>query len=352
MTPTIEAETIGLLRLSAFGDTIHALPLVHGLRRLYPDAHLSWILEPLPFEIVREQPEVDRFVVVPPAQGLRAWTDLRRTLSDVRFDILLIPQVSMRASLLSLAARARTRLGFDRGRSRELHWLFVNEHLSPGPPRHAQDLFLEFLEYLGGGGIEPEWNLRFTRDELERSGRFFASIGRPALGLVIASSAPEKDWTPAGYAEVADAADRDLGLQPMLIGGPSARERKIADEILSRMSSKPVVALDAPVRETLLKLKGSRVIVAPDTGPLHAAVAMKRPTIGLYGFTNPGRCGPYRRFRDLLIDKYSSPGEHAEISRETRSGRMERIQPEEVLVKIAMALERYGGGAESDRGAE
>jgi heptosyltransferase I len=341
MTPTIEAEDLCLLRLSSFGDTIHALPLVHGLRRLYPEAHLSWILEPLAFEIVREQPEVDRFLVVPPSKGLQAWSHLRRAASDTRFDLLLLPQVSMRASLLSLAVKARTRLGFDLRRSRELHWLFVNRHLPSGPPKHAQDLFLEFLDYLGGGGIEPEWNLRFTDEEIVRCEELFATIGRPVLGLVIASSAPEKDWSPAGYAEVADTANRDLGLQPMLIGGPSQRERAIAEAIVSRMSSQPLVALDGPVRETLLKLRGSRVVVAPDTGPLHAAVAMNRPTIGLYGYTNPGRCGPYRRFRDLLIDRYSDEAEPAEISRETRKGRIERIQPADVLAKIEIALTRY-----------
>jgi heptosyltransferase I len=84
------------------------------------------------------------------------------------------------------------------------------------------------------------------------------------------------------------------------------------------------------------------MIVSPDTGPLHMAVAMDVPTIGLYGFTDPRRCGPYGKFQDLLIDKYNDPGEeNAPITRITRPGRMARITPEMVIEKIKQGLKAY-----------
>lgn len=341
-SPRIPAERICLLRLGAFGDTIHAISMINGLRRLYPDAHLSWILEPVPYEIAKEQPEVDDFIVFRPGNGLAGWRDLRHRLRETpRFDLLLVPQVSLRSSLVSFLVDARIRLGFDWNRSREGHWLFVNRHLPPGAPRHAQDLFLEFLDYLGLESYEPEWNLRFTLEEIERERDFFAAIGAPVLALVVASSSPDKDWDAARYAAVADEARVRFGLVPMLLGGPSAREREITSEIALRMSSEPVVALDRPVREMLWKLHGSRVVVAPDTGPLHAAVAMNRPTVGLYGYSDPRRCGPYGRFHDLLIDAWTDPAAGEKISRRRKSERMSRITPDQVLDKIGLALERY-----------
>jgi heptosyltransferase I len=84
------------------------------------------------------------------------------------------------------------------------------------------------------------------------------------------------------------------------------------------------------------------LVVSPDTGPLHAAVAMKIPTIGLYGFSDPRRCGPYRSFQDLLINRFADPGEEgAPIRRVTRPGRMEKITAADVLEKIELALQRY-----------
>lgn len=341
-TPTIPAERICLLRLGAFGDTVHALAMVNGLRKLYPDAQLSWILEPIPYEIAREQPEVDDFIVFRHVKGSPGWGQLRAELERRgRFDLLLVPQVSLRSSFVSALVDAEIKLGFDWNRSREGHWWFVNRHLPPGRMQHAQDFFLEFVRYLGLETPSPEWNLRLTAGELKRQRDFFAAIGAPVLALVVASSAPEKDWSPANYAAVADQALDRFGLVPMLVGGPSAREKEIAEQVASAMSSEPVIALDRPVRDTLWKLHGSRVVVAPDTGPLHAGVAMNRPTIGLYGYSNPRRCGPYSRFHDLLIDAWTDPGEESVISRETRVGRMSRITPDDVLEKIELALERY-----------
>lgn len=341
-TSRIPAERICLLRLGAFGDTVHALALVNGLRRLYPDAHLTWILEPVPYEIAREQPEIDEFLIFRPGKGLEGWKELRRKLKELPpFDLLLVPQVSLRSSFVAALVDAEVKLGFDWNRSREGHWWFVNRHLPSGTIRHAQDLFLEFLAYLGLDSYDPRWEIRFTEEELEKERGFFDAIGTPVLALVVASSAPEKDWSPENYAAVADRAREHLGLVPMLVGGPSAREKEIAEAVAAKMSAPPVIALDRPVRDMLWKLHGSRVVVAPDTGPLHAAVAMNRPTVGLYGYSNPRRCGPYSRFHDLLIDAYTDPGEERLISRRTKEDRMSRITPQMVIDKIELALERY-----------
>ena len=139
-----------------------------------------------------------------------------------------------------------------------------------------------------------------------------------------------------------DMVDNQLDLQPMIVGGPSSWERELADRILGLCRSTPVVALEKPVRHTLLQLAGSSVVVAPDTGPMHMAVAMNVPTVSLYGYSDPRRCGPYARFQDLLIDKYNLPGEQiGKVTRETKKGRTGLITPEEVFGKIECALKTY-----------
>lgn len=238
---------------------------------------------------------------------------------------------------------AEIKLGFDKGRSRELHSLVINRRIDPQPVRHAQDQSLEFLEYLGITG-PPEWNLTFSREEEDEAQRFFDTLERPALAMVIATAHPEKDWPAAFYSAVADHASSSLGLQPLLVGGPSAKERAIAEEIVRGcVSSSPVVALDRPIRQMLLKLRGSAIVISPDTGPLHAAVAMNRPTIGLYGYSDSRRCGPYRRFSELVIDRYNDPDvSPLPISRRTRKGRMGLISPADVIEKIDVAMRTYG----------
>jgi heptosyltransferase I len=71
---------------------------------------------------------------------------------------------------------------------------------------------------------------------------------------------------------------------------------------------------------------------------------MDVPSIGLYGYTNPKRFGPYRRFGDLLVDAFGDRGEDYPASARYRPGRMPRIEVGTVEAKVRLALERYAGG--------
>ncbi|OYV68306.1 MAG: hypothetical protein B7Z72_08365, partial [Gemmatimonadetes bacterium 21-71-4] len=83
------------------------------------------------------------------------------------------------------------------------------------------------------------------------------------------------------------------------------------------------------------------VVVSPDTGPFHICVAMNVPAVGLYGYTNPRRVGPYGRFGELVVDGYGDPGEDYAPAAGYRPGRMERITTAQVLERVGAALARY-----------
>jgi len=340
-----DIRRICLVRTSALGDTVHALALANAIKRGYSNAHLTWILQDLPFTMVQYQPNIDEFITFKRNADMKTW--LRFLLSLRKrppYDIAIIPQASAKVSLIAMFIPARIKLGFDFARAREFHYLVTNEHIPARPMGHVQDQFFEFAEFLGIEKEPIEWNFNFTEQEKNWKKDFFRSLGRPAIGFVIASSSPEKDWAPENYARVMDHVT-SLGYIPLAIGGPGRREAEIAGRIKSCCSNAPILALDKPVRRTMLRLSGCRLVVSPDTGPLHMAVALGVPTIGLYGYSNPKRCGPYARFHDLLIDMYNDPDtKDANITRKTRPGRMRLITPQQVIEKIEYGLEKYGAG--------
>jgi len=110
---------------------------------------------------------------------------------------------------------------------------------------------------------------------------------------------------------------------------------------MERARHKPVSALGSGLRNLVGILDGAALVLAPDTGPLHIAVALDRPVISLIGYTNPKRTGPYRRFHDLIVDAYGDPGEHYPLSMETRLDRMPRITVSDVMAKVERWKERY-----------
>jgi len=336
-------EHILIIRLSALGDVVHTLAFVNRLRQAKPTAHITWILQPLTYDLVKHQTNVDRFVVFDRKGGVAAYKKLYSELQGDVFDLVFMLQVSLKASFISLCAKAKVKLGFDFSRSRELQWLFSNRRIPHKRPGHVLAQFFEFLDTMGLPDTPLDWAIRFTDEELAYKDAFFNAIPRGVVAFVIASSNPDKDWTAEGYAQVMDMVDEKLDLQPMIVGGPSTYERDLATKITGLCRSKPLIALEKPIRHTLLQLAGSTVVVAPDTGPMHMAVALNVPTVALYGFTDPRRCGPYGRFQDLLIDAHNRPGdERNTVTRRTKKGRMAEIKAEEVFSKVRIALDVYG----------
>src|SRR5262249_41906243 len=163
---------------------------------------------------------------------------------------------------------------------------------------------------------------------------FAARFDRPIASIVVATSKEQKDWMPERWAEVADALWFDFGLQPVLVGGRSPRELHAAQVIQSPACQKPESAPGSGLRKLVSIRDGSGLVLAPDTGPLHMAVALDRPVVSLMGYTNPRRTGPYRKFHDLIIDAYGEPGERYPISMENRMNRMPRISVRDVLDKV------------------
>jgi heptosyltransferase I len=335
-------ERIGLVMMSAVGDAVHTLPVVNAIKRHAPATRLTWVLQPGPATLVRGHPAVDEIVEFDRSKGLAAFTDIRAKLRDRPFDLVIGLQVYFKAGLVTSFAKAPIKLGFDRARARDFNWLFTNRRIPAHEPQHVQDQYFEFLSELGISPDPVTWNLGPWEQERAWQRDFFAKLDRPAASIVVGTSKPEKDWLPERWAEVVDALHSDFGIRAILVGGKSERELRAAAIIESRATHKPVNALGSGLRNLVSILDGSALVLSPDTGPLHMAVALDRPVVSLIGYMNPKRVGPYRKFRDLLIDAYGDPGEDYRVTMDKRAGRMERISVRDVLDKVQLWRDRYG----------
>ncbi len=337
---------ICIVMLSAIGDAVHVLPVANALDRAWPDSRITWIVQPTPHALVAGHPAIDDFVVFRRRRGWGAWQsyrELTRALQGRRFDLLLGLQVYMKAGLATALVPAEIKLGFDRRRARDAQWLFTNRRIPPRPDQHVQDQYLEFLHYLG---VDPEpvtWGLRVADAERAQQADFFARLDRPACAVVVGTSRPDKEWPPECYAELLTRIDAEHGLRPVLVGGPSERERELAARVVAGTRARVVSALGDDVRRLLWLLEGSALVVTPDTGPLHIARALEKPVVSLFGRTNPKRSGPYRAYADLVVDGYAEyPGEEYPATPVYRDG-MGRITVDAVEEKVALALRRYVG---------
>lgn len=107
-----------ILRLSALGDVSHIVPIVRTIQQCWPQTRITWIIGKVEYALVGGIDGVE-FIVCDKSQGLGAYRAVWQRLRGRRFDVLLMMQAALRASLLSLGIRATLKIGFDpRARAR------------------------------------------------------------------------------------------------------------------------------------------------------------------------------------------------------------------------------------------
>jgi heptosyltransferase I len=292
-----------LLRLSAIGDTCHAVAALRAFQSAWPQTRFTWIIGKLEAKLMTAiLPEIE-FITFDKSATLKELLRLRGTLRARRFDLLLDMQLSFRASLVASLVAAPIKLGFDRERARELQWWFTNARIAPATAEHVLDSFLGFARACGVEPAAPRWDLELPADALEYA-RGIVADERPTLLISPCSSHTARNWSAARYAAVADYAANAHRMRVVLAGGRSAVEVQMGRSIAAAAR---VTVVNQIGKDTLPQLLGllsqSTVLLSPDSGPVHMATMVGLPVIGLYAATNPARVGPYYS-RQWCIDKY------------------------------------------------
>jgi heptosyltransferase I len=332
-----------IVMMSAVGDAVHVLPVINAIKRASPSSSITWVLQPVPATLVKDHPSVDEIILFDRSKGVEGMREVIGQLRERKFDLLINLQVYFKAGVITAFSGAPRRLGFNFSRARDANWLFTNERIAAHAVQHVQDQYFEFLHHLGIDPEPVEWKIGPYESERAWQSEFRSQFDRPIASIVVATSKQTKDWVPERWAQVCDILYDRFGMQPVLVGGTSKREKDAEAIILAASRTKPFSALGSGLRNLISILDASELVLAGDTGPLHMSVALNKPIITLMGYTDPRRTGPYRKFHDLLIDAYHDPGETRPVTMETRHDRMSRITVADVEEKLAVWEERYRG---------
>ena len=301
--PITPPRSLCIVRLSAIGDTCHVVPIVRTLQRAWPQTRITWVIGRVEARLLGLLPGVE-FITVDKRAGARALAGLRAALRGREFDVLLHMQLALRASLLSLAIRARRRIGFDRARARELQWLFTNERIAARRDEHVQDSFFGFSDALGLTRRELDWQLPLPEEALAYAARLVPDA-QPTLVVSPCSSHALRNWSVERYAAVIRHAVQRHAMRVILCGSPSDYERDFAARIAAAAAVPLLNQVGQDTLPQLLALLGrATALLTPDSGPAHMGTLAGVPVIGLYAATRLARSGPYRS-REWCVDAYS-----------------------------------------------
>ncbi len=287
-----------IVKLSSLGDVIHALPTLEALRSLYPEGHITWLVEEPHAPVLAAHPALDAVWPVPrlrPGKG-RFLPDLRDSLKLVRrvrgqpFDLVIDLQGLLKSAVWVALSRSPRKLGYDR--TRELSYLALTERLAPyDPEAHAIWRYLNVARSLGAPAEAPRFGLGFPWPE-DLSHLLPLEADQPLAVLHPGARWPTKLWPATHWARLADWLARDKGFRVVITGSPGDRAQ--AEEIVALSETPPLnLAGRTSLAELAAVLKQARVAVTTDTGPMHLAAALGTPVTALFGPTAPWRTGPF-----------------------------------------------------------
>jgi len=297
-----QPKNICVIRLSAIGDTCHALAVVRRIQDNWPDAKITWIIGKTEAQLLADIPDIE-FIIFDKSKGRRAYKEVRHVLSDKTFDIALCMHASMRVNLLYRSIQAPIRLGFDRKRAKDFQWLFTNKRIAAAHGEHALEAMMSFASAIGVAPQPIRWEIPLDEDVRD----FAADYRSPNKPLVVISPCSSnrsrnfRNWNIENYAAmIKHLVSR--GCRVVLTGGPSSLEIEygatlsangVADNLVGKTSLKQLAAL----------INAADLVICPDSGPAHMATAFNTPVLGLYATSNPDRTGPFAS-RELTVNRY------------------------------------------------
>ncbi len=300
-----------MIRLRLVGDVVFTTPVVRALRRTWPDARLTYLVEEAAAPIVRHNPHLDEVIVLGRQRGLaRIRADLAtgRRLRHARFDVVLDLHGGPRAALLTWLSRAPRRIGYS-GQGRA--WAYTEEVHRPVDlrPRHSVRNQWDILAPLLPDLPEPDpardaVEMVSSPEAVARIDDWCAreDLGPPAQLVVVHVSAGNvfRRWPLSSFVELAvrlSSTSRDRRI--ILTSGPSEVDAAdtVAREAQARLPDRPEAVRtcgETSLDELRALITRAALYIGGDSGPLHLAATTQTPIVGLYGPTLPVRSAPWR----------------------------------------------------------
>jgi len=300
-------KNILIIKLSAIGDVVHAIPLLEVLGQNFPEARIDWLVEEEASEIIKGHKKLNKIII----SYRKTWQkkffksreqpavigDIFRFLRELRseeYDLVIDLQGLFKSGILTGISRGTRKIGSSGGREGSSLFLTEDPYVVDYN-QHALDRYLKVADYLNcdkdswRGDIPIGDSDKASIDDLIRVN------GIRVERLVTINPLARwktKLWEPLKFGALAERLRKELSCDILFTG--SGHDRSIIEEIIGMTEGKSINAAGkTSLKELAYLYSRCRLLISTDTGPMHMAAAMARPVVALFGPTDPWRTGPY-----------------------------------------------------------
>jgi lipopolysaccharide heptosyltransferase I len=299
---SLQASNIALIKLSAVGDIVHALPVLGAIRRRFPTARLTWVVNRAYAPLLEGHPYLDGLLLFDRGRAGKSWFNglqcFRATLREIRrarFDLVIDLQGLLRSGIMTWWSGAERRIGLFSAREGAR---FAYTDLLEAPAGkgladlHAVDRYWLAAEALGVGDLPRQFVVPIKLEDRAWAEEQLRGRPRPWLAVNLGTRWETKRWPVRHFAELVRRSIHSAGGTAILVGAPAEAQlacqfRELFDQGVLDLTGKTTLGQLAAVIER------AEVVLSNDSGPLHLAAALGRPVVAPFTCTSPVRTGPY-----------------------------------------------------------
>ncbi len=302
-----DLKNVLIIKLSAIGDVIHALPVSYAIKETFPDAKVTWVVEPPSLDLLKMNPCVDKILLFKKKDFrtlkgfMKEFFPFKHELQEQSYDAVLDLQGLFKSAAIAFFAKANIKLGICN--MRELSDKVSTPVVGENAQGHIVERYLDTARAMGCVVGQVVFPLQVPVEESERARAIMEHAGvrdgNPYVAFAIGANWANKRWTPEQFAALGDWFYQ-LAVVPILIGN-GALDEQLAKEIEAKMEIPPINLVNRTnIPQLAHVLRSSRLIIGGDTGPVHLGAALGVRTIMLMGPTNVERNGPFGQLQNAI----------------------------------------------------
>ncbi len=278
-----------IIKPRGIGDVVLSTILLDNLKAHFKNASIDYLTEPFAKPAVEHLPDVNKVLTIKRHEfPFKAALKIRKE----KYDLLIDSWVNPRTALITFLSRVKYRVGYAyRGRKYAYNILATSGR---GGDHHSAEHNLELLKPLDVPVISKRIQFNIPDIEIKKSKEFlnkFLTKNKTIVGILPAGSWPSKKFDKERWVDICKIIKGKYNVVFLLLWGPGDKED--AEFIYQHF---PEDSLMIPETDLVLMsafIKHCEIIIANDSGPMHIAVALGIPVLGIFGPTDPKGHGPY-----------------------------------------------------------
>jgi len=297
-----DVNRILVIQFRPIGDVLLSTPLIKLLRDAYPEAHIAFLVERIPGQVLEDNPHLDEIIYYEHKKSdiigsYKFFRSLKKQHFDLVIDLLGTPGTAW----ATFFSRAKYRVGYTVRIRKYVYNIRVSNIVEE---RYSALKKLVLLKSIGINAEESTLYFPLRNEHYEFAEKFFSEHGIPEKNFTVClsptSGRQAVRWRKEGYAALNDLLVEKYRAKIIMLWGGDG-EKEYVQEILNLTAFPPVLIPNTSVNQMAAVIKRCSLFIGNDSGVRHVAVAMGVPTIGIFGPTNDITWTPPDRTRNIVV---------------------------------------------------